>query len=70
MFTVANGDRPSAPNVIVLLSDGLTNIRVEHTLHEARRAKNDGIHIIPVGEYNTRVTWYCKEFFFRSMNNN
>lgn len=49
MFTQENGDRPSVPNIAVLLTDGVSNINALETVPEAERARADNIHIYAVG---------------------
>ena len=39
MFTPANGDRPDAPNVCILLTDGVSNINSRRTIPEAEAAR-------------------------------
>jgi Mg-chelatase subunit ChlD len=51
MFTTANGDRGSATNIAIFITDGNSNIQAEETLKAAAEARLAGIHImvIPVG---------------------
>ncbi|XP_045179088.2 cartilage matrix protein-like [Mercenaria mercenaria] len=49
MFTLENGDRPDAENVIMLLTDGLSNINSQLTIPEAKFAHLQGIHIYAIG---------------------
>ena len=49
VFVPERGDRPSAPNIVVLLVDGVSNILPQETLPEGRKSKRAGIHIISVG---------------------
>ncbi len=48
MFTPEHGDDPDSPNVLIILTDGKSNVRAE-TMQEALRARKDGIHIVAVG---------------------
>ena len=49
MFTRQNGDRPSVPNIAILLTDGVSNINAFDTVPEAEKARADNIHIYAVG---------------------
>ena len=50
MFTIANGDRPNADNVAILITDGVSNfINSQFTIPEAEAAKADAIHIYGIG---------------------
>ena len=52
MFTTNNGDRAGVDNVIILVTDGYSNIRQQDTLRIARNIKRQdaAIHVIAVGE--------------------
>ena len=49
MFTEALGDRPKIPNILILLTDGLSNINSERTISEAKLARQENIYILTVG---------------------
>ena len=49
MFTSGNGDRDSAPNFIILLTDGASNERESETVPMAIQARENGAKIITVG---------------------
>ncbi|KAL3854733.1 hypothetical protein ACJMK2_013983 [Sinanodonta woodiana] len=49
MFTAANGDRPDADNVAVIITDGISNINARRTIPEAVQARAMGIHIYAIG---------------------
>ncbi|XP_060566778.1 uncharacterized protein LOC132725621 isoform X26 [Ruditapes philippinarum] len=49
MFVASRGDRPDAPNVCVLLTDGISNINSRRTLPEAATTRDDNIHIYVIG---------------------
>lgn len=49
MFTPTNGDRPNVQNIAILMTDGVSNINHEHTIHVAEQARAAGIHIYVVG---------------------
>ena len=51
MFTSAHGDRSSAKNVMVLITDGSSDDK-QRTLAEAREAKRKGIHVFVVAVGN------------------
>ena len=48
IFTSANGDRGSVPNVAILVSDGNSNVNDINTIPEAEEAKRLGITIYSV----------------------
>lgn len=48
MFTVANGDRPNIPNILVLITDGISN-DPNATMAQAILTRNAGISIITIG---------------------
>lgn len=49
MFTKSKGDRLGVDNVIMLLTDGISNINSQKTIPEARRTHSEGIHIYAIG---------------------
>jgi collagen type VI alpha len=49
MFTPENGDRSDADNVIMLITDGTSNINAQNTIPEAKLAHSQGIHIFTIG---------------------
>ena len=49
VFTSGNGDRVGVDNVLVLLSDGNSNVQTSQTLPQATAVKNANIRIISVG---------------------
>lgn len=49
MFKPENGDRSNIPNIIFLITDGISNINAYKTIPEAERVKADQIHIYAVG---------------------
>lgn len=48
-FSFANGDRPDARNIALILTDGVSNINANRLTDEAERARDEGIHIYAVG---------------------
>jgi len=48
VFQAGNGDRPEAPNVAVIITDGRSNNNT-YTVQQANIAKSLGIHMIAVG---------------------
>ena len=48
VFTSANGDRSGVDDVIVLLSDGRSNIEAGQTSFQAARARDFGIRVVSV----------------------
>ena len=48
MFTQVNGDRDSAQNILIIVTDGNSNINPETTIPDAIDARTKGIHIIVV----------------------
>ena len=49
MFTRENGDRPSVPNIAIILTDGVSNINAFDTIPQAKVARADGIQIYAIG---------------------
>ena len=55
MFTPQNGDRPNAPNSVILITDGVPRVPADvnearrQTLQEASLAKNQGIKLFTIG---------------------
>jgi Mg-chelatase subunit ChlD len=49
MFTEGNGDRKDAPNICIVITDGVSNVNFVRTLPEAEEARKKGIHIYAVG---------------------
>lgn len=49
MYTAANGDRDGVPDIVIILTDGVSNINSRRTIPEAVRARERGIHIYAVG---------------------
>lgn len=49
MFTTENGDRPSVPNIVIIVTDGVSNINSRRTIPEAETARDDGITIYALG---------------------
>jgi collagen type VI alpha len=48
LFNTSSGDRPSVPNVGILVSDGHSNILPENTIPQANLAKAAGITMFSV----------------------
>lgn len=48
IFTEVNGDRPDAPNLIIMITDGQSNINHEETLPQAQMLKDSGVTILTV----------------------
>lgn len=48
-FTINKGDRPNAPNFIVLVTDGVSNIRKWMTIRQAEECKDMGVKIFGLG---------------------
>uniref|UniRef100_A0A0L8FYL2 VWFA domain-containing protein n=1 Tax=Octopus bimaculoides TaxID=37653 RepID=A0A0L8FYL2_OCTBM len=49
MFTAENGDRAGVPNVIFLITDGVSNINALQTIPEAEAIRAENIHIYAIG---------------------
>lgn len=49
LFTAAKGDRPGVPNVLVVMTDGYSNVNEERTPVDAEQLRNDGVTIYCVG---------------------
>ena len=49
MFTASNGDRSGDDNIMIVITDGYSNVLSQNTIPEATTAKNNGIRLITVG---------------------
>lgn len=49
MFTAANGDRPNAPNIAIVVTDGESTFDKNLTIPEANKARDKNIIIIAIG---------------------
>ncbi|XP_021375367.1 uncharacterized protein LOC110464458 isoform X14 [Mizuhopecten yessoensis] len=49
MFTYGNGDRPDVKNVVVIITDGVSNINSQRTIPEAVLAREEGVRVYVVG---------------------
>ena len=49
VFNEHAGDRPEAENVIILVTDGMSNINTERTIPEAKKLHKEGVYIYVVG---------------------
>ena len=49
MFVSGNGDRSGVNNVLMLLTDGRSNVSPEETIPQANEARNRGIRVMAVG---------------------
>ena len=56
MYSRQNGDRPTVPNICIVITDGVSNINYRRTIPEAEQARNDGIHIYAIGIGLTDMT--------------
>jgi len=52
MFTVANGDRPAAPNIMIIITDGVSTYDNKSTIPYANEAKAKGILVVSIGVGN------------------
>ena len=48
-FTVENGDRPDAPNIAVLITDGNPNVDEPRTESDAEALRNGGVYLLAIG---------------------
>ena len=67
MFNTANGDRPGVPNVVIFITDGVSNLNSERTIPETLLTHAAGIHVFVVGIGLTGETLEIKvrsHFFF------
>ncbi|CAH1783538.1 unnamed protein product [Owenia fusiformis] len=48
MFTSENGDRADFPNIVVVLTDGVSTVQKEKTVPEALLLRQDGVSIVTV----------------------
>lgn len=49
LYTAGRGDRNGVPDVVIILTDGVSNINSRRTIPEAQRLRSAGIHIYAVG---------------------
>ncbi|KAK7502427.1 hypothetical protein BaRGS_00006380, partial [Batillaria attramentaria] len=49
MFSNSRGNRPNAPDYVIVITDGLSNVNAEQTIPEAELAKAEGIHVFAIG---------------------
>jgi len=56
-FTALNGDRPDAKNMVVLITDGMSNRQRENTVPNAQLLHADGVTVIPIG---VRGSWLAE----------
>lgn len=49
MFTAENGDREGVPNIIFLITDGVSNVNALQTIPEAEAIRAENIHIYAIG---------------------
>ncbi len=49
MFTKDNGDRANVPNVVIFITDGISNIDNDQTMPEARLVHTAGIGVVGIG---------------------
>ncbi|XP_041374199.1 uncharacterized protein LOC121387240 [Gigantopelta aegis] len=49
MFSVRHGDRSAVDNLVVVITDGVSNINAHRTIPEAERARAAGIRIVAIG---------------------
>ena len=49
VFTAKNGDRKGVPNILMLITDGQSNVNERKTTNEARRVRRAKIHVTAIG---------------------
>ncbi|CAC5417435.1 unnamed protein product [Mytilus coruscus] len=49
VFNPSRGDRPDAQNFLIIITDGVSNVKAENTIPEAQKAKEEGVHVITIG---------------------
>ena len=49
MFSARNGDRPDVRDIVVIITDGVSNINSRRTITEAESARAKNIHIYAIG---------------------
>lgn len=49
MFSRRNGDRPGVMDIVVVMTDGVSNINSQRTIPEAELARREGITIFAIG---------------------
>ena len=48
-FGNRNGDRPNAPNIAIIITDGVPTLNADRTLSEAEQVRREGIYMFAVG---------------------
>ena len=48
MFTPQNGDRPTAPNIAIVITDGVSNLAQKNTIPYAQEAHRQGIRMFAI----------------------
>lgn len=49
IFSADHGDRPAAPNIGIIITDGRSNLNPERTVPEADRSREAGIDLYVIG---------------------
>ena len=66
-FRKKNGDRPDVPNVAVVMTDGLANIKVKQAFKEAQSAKAADISVFAVGVHFQGKAWHLNKLASRPL---
>ena len=66
-FRRKNGDRPDVPNVVVVMTDGLANIKVKQAFKEAQSAKAADISVFAVGVNFQGKAWHLNKLASRPL---
>ena len=68
MFREYSGDRPGVPNIVVVLTDGLADVKVRQAFQESQAAKADDIDVFAVGVNFRGEAWHLNKLASRPLN--
>ena len=63
MFQPGYGDREGVPNVLIIVTDGESNIQNWRTLPEAQLIKDSGVHVYSIGVGRWRTDSKLLQYF-------
>ena len=66
-FRRKNGDRPDVTNVVVVMTDGLANIKVKQAFKEAQSTKAADISVFAVGVNFQGKAWHLNKLASRPL---
>ena len=68
MFKRYNGDRDGVPNIVVVMTDGLTNVNVRQAIQQSQAAKAEGVEVFAVGVNYKGKPWQLNKVASRPLN--